>query len=222
MKFVKYTRYTVDDFGITSEDLARALSDYFLRSGFEQQYLDFSEMDERSIEELHDAIQQALESGQLFDDQRLEEMMDEHSMASYKWLADQLDIPIIGPETVEGKMYSRADWIVGGAADILRGGVYDVGGLTPLMKIAHLAESFGMSMEVHGGGAANLTALGAMGMPGRFYERGLLHPFIDYDEVEPWLNAKTDFLDDEGFVHLPQVPGIGDDINFDYISENRV
>ena len=75
MKFIKYTRYTGDDFGISAEDLIRALSDYFLRSGFEGQYLDFSEMDERSIEELQDAVQQALESGQLFDDQRLEEMM---------------------------------------------------------------------------------------------------------------------------------------------------
>ena len=77
MKFIKYTRYTGDDFGISAEDLIRALSEYFLRSGFERQYLDFSEMDERSIEELQDAIQQALENGQLFDDQRLEEMMDE-------------------------------------------------------------------------------------------------------------------------------------------------
>ena len=77
MKFIKYTRYTGDDFGISAEDLIRVLSDYFLRSGFEGQYLDFSEMDARSIEELQDAVQQALESGQLFDDQRLEEMMDE-------------------------------------------------------------------------------------------------------------------------------------------------
>ena len=77
MKFIKYTRYTGDDFGISAEDLIRALSEYFLRSGFERQHLDFSEMDERSIEELQDAIQQALESGQLFDDQCLEEMMDE-------------------------------------------------------------------------------------------------------------------------------------------------
>jgi len=76
MKFIKYTRYTGDDFGISAEDLIRALSDYFLRSGFEQQHLDFSEMGEKSIEELQDAIQQALESGQLFDDQHLEEMMD--------------------------------------------------------------------------------------------------------------------------------------------------
>ena len=57
MKFIKYTRYTGDDFGISAEDLIRALSDYFLRSGFEQQYLDFSEMGEKSIEELQDAIQ---------------------------------------------------------------------------------------------------------------------------------------------------------------------
>ena len=91
MKFVKYTRYTGDDFGITSEDLARALSDYFLRSGFEQQYLDFSEMDERSIEELHDAIQQALESGQLFDDQRLEEMMDELRQMSPEQMEQLVD-----------------------------------------------------------------------------------------------------------------------------------
>ena len=35
MKFIKYTRYTGDDFGISAEDLIRALSDFFLRSGFE-------------------------------------------------------------------------------------------------------------------------------------------------------------------------------------------
>ena len=91
MKFIKYTRYTGDDFGISAEDLIRALSEYFLRSGFERQYLDFSEMDERSIEELQDAIQQALESGQLFDDQRLEEMMDELRQMSPEELEQLVD-----------------------------------------------------------------------------------------------------------------------------------
>ena len=90
------------------------------------------------------------------------------------------------------------------------------------MKVVHLAESFGMAMEVHGGGGGNLHVLGAMGIPGEFYERGLLHPFIDYDEVEPWLHSKIDFMDDEGYVHLPQGPGLGYDINFDYIKENSV
>ena len=152
----------------------------------------------------------------------LEEPMDEHSVSSYVWLSQNLDIAVVGPETAEGKMSTRAEWITRGASDISRGGVGDVGGITPLMKIVHLAESFGVAMEVHGGGAGNLHVLGAMGIPGEFYERGLLHPFIDYDEVEPWLNAKIDDLDAEGYVHLPAAPGLGYDINFDYIRENRV
>ncbi len=151
-----------------------------------------------------------------------EEPMDEHSMSSYKWLTDQLDIPVVGPETAEGKIQTRAEWILQGASDISRAGVGDVGGTTPVMKIVHLCESFGVAMEVHGGGAGNLQALGAMGIPGEFYERGLLHPFIDYDEVEPWLKAKIDFMDEEGYVHLPKGPGLGYEINFDYIEGNLV
>jgi L-alanine-DL-glutamate epimerase-like enolase superfamily enzyme len=77
----------------------------------------------------------------------IEEPMPEHSVSSYVWLTEQLDIPVVGPETAEGKMYTRAEWIVRGASDISRGGVQDVGGITPLLKIAHLCESFGVAME---------------------------------------------------------------------------
>ncbi len=83
-----------------------------------------------------------------------------------------------------------------------------------------MAESFGVAMGVHGGGAGNLQVLREMGIPGEFYERGLLHPFIDYEASEPWLNSKVDTMDDEGYVHLPQAPGLGQDINFDYIQAN--
>ena len=152
----------------------------------------------------------------------LEEPMAEHSVSSYVWLTEQLDIPVLGPEVAEGKMHTRAEWIVRGASDILRGGVLDVGGITPLMKIVHLAESFGMAMEVHGGGAGNLQVLGAMGIPGEFYERGLLHPFIDYDEPEPWLRSSVDPMDAEGYVQIPQGPGLGQDIDFDYIRGHTI
>jgi len=151
-----------------------------------------------------------------------EEPMDEHSMSSYEWLSKNLSIPVIGPETAEGKFHTRAEWIKRDICDISRGGVSDVGGITPMMKIVHLAESFEMAMEVHGGGAGNLHVLGAMGIPGEFYERGLLHPFIDYDSVDPWLNSKIDDMDSDGYVHLPQGPGLGEDINFDYIEDNLV
>ena len=152
----------------------------------------------------------------------MEEPMDEHSIASYVWLTEQLALPMVGPETAEGKMYTRAEWIVRNASDISRGGVGDLGGITPLVKTAHLCESFGVRMEVHGGGAANLHVLCAMGIPGEYYERGLLHPFVDYEQPAPWLNALDDPMDDEGYVHVSQLPGLGQDINFDYIRTHAV
>jgi L-alanine-DL-glutamate epimerase-like enolase superfamily enzyme len=150
-----------------------------------------------------------------------EEMMNEQSTASYAWLAGQLDVPLLGPESLSGKHYARADWVKAGASDILRAGVTGCGGIGPTMKVAHLAESFGMNCEVHGNGAPNLAVCGAI-RNCRWYERGLLHPFLDYDEVPPYLNAIVDPMDAEGFVALPQGPGLGEDINFDYISKHTV
>jgi L-alanine-DL-glutamate epimerase-like enolase superfamily enzyme len=150
----------------------------------------------------------------------MEEPMDEHSMSSFVWLCEQTSLAICGPETVEGKMYTRAEWIKAGACDVVRGGVGDVGGITPLMKIAHLAEAFGMQMEVHGSGVGNLHVLCAMGTPGLYYERGLLHPFVDYDTPPPWLKESVDPMDAEGYVCVSPRPGLGMDIDFDYIRDN--
>ncbi len=152
----------------------------------------------------------------------IEEPMDEHSTSSYVWLANQLSLPVVGPETAGGKLQTRAEWIVRGASDISRGGVWDVGGITPLMKIAHLCEAFGVRLEVHGNGVGNLHVLCAMGIPGEYYERGLLHPFLDYEQPQPWLNELVDPMDDEGYVHVSQKPGLGWDINFDYINDHLV
>ncbi|EPK7443845.1 enolase C-terminal domain-like protein, partial [Klebsiella pneumoniae] len=96
-----------------------------------------------------------------------------------------------------------------------------VGGITPTMKVAALAESFGMDCEVHGNGAASLAVVGAI-RNCRWYERGLLHPFLDYDEPAAYLNSIVDPMDDQGFVHLSQRPGLGEDINFAYIEANTV
>lgn len=64
---VKYSRYTGDDLGISAEDLLKALADFFLESGFDSQYMQFSEMNQHSLEDLKRAIQQALERGEAFD-----------------------------------------------------------------------------------------------------------------------------------------------------------
>ena len=152
----------------------------------------------------------------------LEEPMDENSIASYKWLSAKTSLPICGPETALGKSQNRAQWIVEGAADIGRAGTEDMGGITSVIKSVHLYESFGMTVDLHGNTLGNLHILGAMGLQGKYYERGLLHPMLDYETPKPWFNSLYDPMDSEGFVHIPQMPGLGWDLNFDYIQAHIV
>ncbi|WP_031522139.1 enolase C-terminal domain-like protein [Streptomyces sp. NRRL F-5123] len=167
---------------------------------------------------------EALELGRALD--RLgfhwfEEPMDEYSVSSYRWLAGQLDTLVIGPETVEGRLQARAEWIAAQACDILRVGVPTSGGIGPALKTAHLAEAFGMDCELHGGGAATLAVLSAVGNA-RWYERGLLHPFHDFDEVPPHLTRPPAPVDSEGYVHLSHEPGLGEGLDTGYIDAETV
>ncbi|HWY48538.1 MAG TPA: hypothetical protein VNX70_14220 [Bryobacteraceae bacterium] len=67
MKWIRYSRYTGDDFGLSAEDLLKALSDFFLQSGFQNQYMGFSELNQHTLEDLKNALQRALEQGEAFD-----------------------------------------------------------------------------------------------------------------------------------------------------------
>src|SRR5882724_11841040 len=76
MKWINYSRYTGEDLGISAEDLLQALADFLLGSGFNTQYMPFSEWNEHTLEDLKAAIQRALEQGQLFDNDAMQEMME--------------------------------------------------------------------------------------------------------------------------------------------------
>src|SRR5579871_4392674 len=67
MKFIKYSRYTgqeADNVGL--DDLMQALSDFLLQSGFESDMYGVYEMpQENSMEQLAQAIREAIERGDL-------------------------------------------------------------------------------------------------------------------------------------------------------------
>src|ERR1700730_995436 len=82
MKWISYSRYTGDDFGLSAEDLLQALSDFFLQSGFQSQYMSFSEWNQHSLEDLKNALQRALEQGETFDPeqaQRIQQALENMS-----------------------------------------------------------------------------------------------------------------------------------------------
>ncbi|MES1258893.1 MAG: hypothetical protein ABUS51_10700 [Acidobacteriota bacterium] len=76
MKWVRFSKYDGDDFGIDAQDLMQALADFFLESGYNTQFMRFSEWNQNSLEDLKRAIQQALESGDLFPDERMREILE--------------------------------------------------------------------------------------------------------------------------------------------------
>jgi Ca-activated chloride channel homolog len=94
-KFIRYTKYTGEPAdGVDLQELLKRLSDFFLQSGFESQFYGLSEMDpEKSMEALRQAIQRALEQGDLLGDQDMKDLLDgtpEQMDAKMKELIDQL------------------------------------------------------------------------------------------------------------------------------------
>ena len=95
MKFITYKKYVGGDWdSLDIEELLNQLADYLLQSGFQSQYNTFSEMDgERTLEQLRQAILDALREGGLFADDKLQEMLERlqnMSAAEQQQLADRL------------------------------------------------------------------------------------------------------------------------------------
>jgi Ca-activated chloride channel homolog len=93
MRRISYSKFTEDDFGIDMEDLLRALSDFFLQSGYQNPYMQFTEFDEHTLENLKQAIERALESGDLFDPEQVEQMrqrLEQLSAQQREQLIDKL------------------------------------------------------------------------------------------------------------------------------------
>jgi L-alanine-DL-glutamate epimerase-like enolase superfamily enzyme len=151
-----------------------------------------------------------------------EHPMPEYRVSAYEKLCRELDIPILSPEIAAGSLYTRADWILRGASDMSRIDVLR-GGVTGVKKLAAICEAFGVKCEIHMSGFANLQLLGSTSEDVcEYYERGLVAPGLDYETPPPYLETIPDPMDAEGYVHLPQEPGMGYRIIWDYIEENRL
>jgi Ca-activated chloride channel family protein len=81
MKRIRYSKYVPDPAGeMSMEDLLSALSDYFLQSGFNDNFWYELPDGEQSLEELKRALEQALLDGEMFDEEmrdRLQQMQME-------------------------------------------------------------------------------------------------------------------------------------------------
>ena len=91
MRWIRYSKYTGEDLGIDANDLLQALSDFLLESGFNTQYMPFSEWNQHTLEDLKKAIERAHEQGDLFNDESRREMMERLQNLSPEQLDKLLD-----------------------------------------------------------------------------------------------------------------------------------
>ena len=148
-----------------------------------------------------------------------EDPLADDDIYNYVKLKQQLSIPILATEYSPGGFTAYAPWITAQATDYLRGDVAVKGGITPLVKAAHLAEAFHMNFEVHHGGnslnnVANLHVIMAVRNT-EFFEVLLPAPAQKYGLVE---DIEVDRL---GLVHAPGRPGLGAAIDFDLIGRQK-
>ena len=130
-----------------------------------------------------------------------EEPMLEFGTRHYTRLCDELEIPVLAPETADGVHFTAAQWLIDGAADLLRTGS-DYRGITGSMRVAHLADSFHTMAEVHGGGEISRHLACAV-KNNSYYEAMILtNPIV----VEDGISA-------DGCISPPDGPGIGWDID---------
>lgn len=150
----------------------------------------------------------------------LEEPLSDVNFYGLKKLTAKLDIPICGTEVLAGSHYSTAQCISDAVVDIVRTDVSWKGGVTPVMKTAHLAESFGVRCELHTTiyhplEIVNLHCCAAISNC-EFME--LLYPtsYMEFGMKRPVE------IDSEGYAHVPEVPGIGVNWDWDFIENCTV
>lgn len=149
-----------------------------------------------------------------------EDPLNEEDIYGYVKLREKLDIPILATEYPQGDLGTYGIWLTEQATDYLRGDIPVKGGLTTMLKTAHLAEAFGMTYEVHHGGNShnNMAQLHfgcALENTGWFevlLPHGA-HKFGVINEIE---------IDADGLAHCPDTPGIGAEIDFELIKTKQL
>lgn len=149
-----------------------------------------------------------------------EDPLADQDIYNYVKLKQKLKTPIMATEYPQAGLDSYAQWITTQATDFLRGDVAIKGGITTMIKTAHLAEAFHLNYEIHHGGnslnnVANLHVMMAI-HNAQFFEVFLPNAAQKYGLVQDIE------VDSQGYVHAPSGPGLGAQIDFELVKRKTV
>ena len=148
-----------------------------------------------------------------------EEPMDHFNMTALSRLAAELEIPLAVAEATHGGPWDALAQIEAGAADIILTGPLDSykGGLTGVLKTAHICEGFGMMCAIHSGSIPHLHAACAI-YNTKYFER--LVPETYYSP--PGIRDASTEIDGEGYASPWDKPGFGIEVDWDWVEKHTV
>ncbi len=140
----------------------------------------------------------------------------------HRKLRQMIRTPILATEHVRG-IEAKADWIASESTDFVRADPDLDLGISGAMRIARLAESFGLDVELHGVGPAHRQCMAAIRNT-NFYELALVAPGVR-NPVPPVFacgySEQMDAADRNGCYPVPEGPGLGVRHDWDFITRNR-
>ena len=169
----------------------------------------------------------ALRVGRACDEQRFFWLEDPYkdggvSIFGNGRLREKITTPLLLTEHIFG-LEQHVDFIVNGGTDFVRTGVYEDGGITGAMKVAHAAEGFGLDVEFHGGGLAHRHCIASIRNT-NYYELGLVNPKVKKTKAPiypPEFTDELENIDDSGCVPVPRGPGLGVELDWDYVKKHQ-
>ena len=144
------------------------------------------------------------------------------SQFAHRKLRQLIRTPLLMTEHVRS-LEPHIDFAIADATDYVRGDVgYD--GITGVMKLAHACEALGLDIEFHGPGPAQRQCMAAVRNT-NYYEMGLVHPHAqassDIPLYQDGYRDALDAIDEKGHVPVPQGPGLGVAIDWDWVASHR-
>jgi len=172
---------------------------------------------------MHDAVQtydvsDAIKIGRVleqYDYQWFEEPIRDQDYLGLKQVAAALDIRVIAGEYFPFQLHAYSQLIAIAEVDGIKPSDPVSGGITDLLKLAHLAECFGKQVHIPKG---SLWGFAGLNLNGGVLNCPVLEchrPFAQ--DRQPFIRNPLELVD--GCVPMPCAPGLGIDLDWDCIDD---
>jgi len=163
----------------------------------------------------------ALQMGKLCDELNFywfEEPILDSDIEGLIKLREKIDAPIAATETPLMSMYSIPEYLIRRAVDIVRPDVMIYGGITPVKKVADMCDAFGMQCELHSG-AHGFPICNVANLHVECASKNCEFHELRWPDVVRFGLKEYPVLDNEGYLHVPQKPGLGVEIDWESLDK---